>query len=117
MMAQRSPPKTKKPSRQWRDYRTPAGGRPVKDVIDALNDDEVAAIIAGMKEIVQAGLPAARHLRGDVYEGSSRCGNPKLPTAFRGRGEIQPSSALAFRIREEDSADAEARARRRGVSA
>jgi phage-related protein len=54
--------------RRWRDYRTAAGGRPVKKFIDGLTDEEVAAIVAGMKEIATRGLAAARHLRGDIYE-------------------------------------------------
>jgi phage-related protein len=58
----------KKPKRHWRDYRTAAGGRPVKTFIDALTDEEVASIIAGMKDVVERGLPAAKHLRGDIYE-------------------------------------------------
>lgn len=58
----------RKPQRQWRDYRTPAGGRPVKAFFDDLTDEEVASIIAGMKEIVERGLAAAKHLRGDIYE-------------------------------------------------
>jgi phage-related protein len=40
----------------------------VKAFLDALSDEEVAAIVAGMKEIAELGLAAARHLRGDVYE-------------------------------------------------
>jgi len=54
--------------KQWRDYRTPAGGRPVKTFLDKLTDEEVAAIIAGMMEVEQQGLVCARHLRGDIYE-------------------------------------------------
>jgi phage-related protein len=54
--------------RRWRDYRTRAGGRPVKDFLDRLTDDEVASVVAAMKEITAQGLAAARHLRGDVYE-------------------------------------------------
>lgn len=54
--------------RQWRDYRTAAGARPVKAFLDRLADDEVAAILAGMIEVEQRGLVAARHLRGDIYE-------------------------------------------------
>jgi phage-related protein len=59
---------TKKPTRQWRDYRTAAGGRPVKTFIESLTDEEVASIIAGMKDVVERGLAVAKHLRGDVYE-------------------------------------------------
>jgi phage-related protein len=58
----------KKPQRHWRDYRTAAGGRPVKAFIDALTDAEVASIVAGMKDVVARGLPSAKHLRGDIYE-------------------------------------------------
>ena len=58
----------KKPRRQWRDYRTRAGGRPVKAFLDELTDEEVAAVVAGMKDVVKRGLAAAKHLRGDVYE-------------------------------------------------
>ena len=58
----------KKAQSQWRDYRTSAGRRPVKEFLDDLTDEEVAEIVAGMKDIVANGLPAARHLRGDIYE-------------------------------------------------
>jgi phage-related protein len=54
--------------RQWRDYRTAAGGRPVKAFLDSLTDEEVAAIVAGMKEVAASGARAARHLRDDIYE-------------------------------------------------
>jgi hypothetical protein len=53
---------------RWRDYRTAAGARPVKDFIDRLTDEEAASVVAAMKEIAERGFPAARHLRGDVYE-------------------------------------------------
>jgi hypothetical protein len=58
----------KKLARRWRDYRTASGGRPVKAFIDALTDEEVASIVAGMKDVVERGLAAARHLRHDIYE-------------------------------------------------
>ena len=58
----------KKHRRQWRDYRTRAGRRPIKEFIDGLTDEEVAAIVAGMKDVAEHGLVAARHLRRDVYE-------------------------------------------------
>ena len=54
--------------RQWRDYRTRAGGRPVKAFLDSLTDEEVAAIVAGMKDVADRGFAAARHLRDDLYE-------------------------------------------------
>jgi phage-related protein len=58
----------KKAQSQWRDYRTSAGRRPVKEFLDGLTDEEVAEIVAGMKDIVAHGLRAARHLCGDIYE-------------------------------------------------
>jgi phage-related protein len=53
---------------RWRDYRTAMGARPVKAFLDGLTDEEVAAVVAAMKEIAKLGLTAARHLRGDLYE-------------------------------------------------
>jgi phage-related protein len=53
---------------RWRDYTTAAGARPVKDFFDELTDDEVASVIAAMREVAELGLACARHLRGDVYE-------------------------------------------------
>jgi phage-related protein len=58
----------KRTRRQWRDYRTPAGGRPVKKAMMALPDDERAAVVAAMKHVARDGLGAAKHLRGDIYE-------------------------------------------------
>jgi phage-related protein len=58
-------PETK---RRWRDYRTAAGRRPIKEFIDTLSDVDAAAIVAAMKDVTEAGLVAARHLRGDIYE-------------------------------------------------
>ena len=56
------------PRRRWRDYRTAAGRRPVAEFIGDLSDADAAAIAAAMKEVALDGLPAARHLRGDIYE-------------------------------------------------
>lgn len=54
--------------RRWRDYRTAGGARPVRDFLEALSDEELAEVVAAMKEVSAEGLIAARHLRGDVYE-------------------------------------------------
>jgi phage-related protein len=54
--------------RQWRDYETPAGNRPVKEFLKGLSADERAAIYAAMKEVREEGLGAAKHLDGDVWE-------------------------------------------------
>jgi phage-related protein len=54
--------------RRWRDYRTAAGRRPIKEFIDGLSDVDAAAVVAAMKDVRETGLAAARHLRGDIYE-------------------------------------------------
>lgn len=54
--------------RRWRDYRTAAGRRPVKEFIDGLSDTDAAAVVAAMRDVRDTGLVAARHLRGDIYE-------------------------------------------------
>ena len=40
----------------------------MKAYLDEVTDEEVAAIIAGIKEVLDRGLVASRHLRGDIYE-------------------------------------------------
>jgi hypothetical protein len=58
---------------RWRDYRTASGGRPVKDFIAELADEDAAAVIAAMREVTVVGLEAARQLRGEISaETSSR---------------------------------------------
>lgn len=56
------------PKRRWRDYRTAAGRRPIKDFIDGLSDTDAAAVVAAMRDVRDVGLAAARHLRGQIYE-------------------------------------------------
>jgi phage-related protein len=54
--------------RRWRYYRTEAGRCPVKEFIDAQLPADQASIFAGLREIAQDGLVAARHLTEDIYE-------------------------------------------------
>jgi phage-related protein len=54
--------------RRWRDYRTASGRSPVEEFIDKLSDSDAAAVLAGMEEVRDRGLRAARHLDGDVWE-------------------------------------------------
>lgn len=54
--------------RQWRDYATPSGNRPVKEFLKGLPADERAAVYAAMKEVREEGLGAAKHLDGDIWE-------------------------------------------------
>jgi phage-related protein len=54
--------------RRWRDYRTPAGRRPVLEFISKLAEGDRAEVAAAMKDVRESGLVVARHLRGDIYE-------------------------------------------------
>lgn len=54
--------------RRWRDYKTPSGRSPVEGFIDKLSDSDAAAVLAGMEEVRDRGLRAARHLDGDIWE-------------------------------------------------
>lgn len=54
--------------RRWRDYRTPAGRRPVKEFLDKLSDEDAAEVIAAMAEVRDEGLQVARHLHREIYE-------------------------------------------------
>ncbi len=53
---------------RWRDYQTAAGRRPIKEFLDGLDDEDLASVVAAMKEVRQRGLRAARHLEGEIYE-------------------------------------------------
>jgi|HubBroStandDraft_1064217.scaffolds.fasta_scaffold06385_8 phage-related protein len=77
-----------KPRRRWRDYRTAGGGRPVKDFLDGLTDGEVAAIVAGMKEVAASGVAAAKHLRGDVYEVRADASTRSFRLLFSAEGRL-----------------------------
>jgi phage-related protein len=54
--------------RQWRDYETEVGNRPVRRFLDGLSDEDAASVAAAMKEVAQEGLSAARHLQDEIYE-------------------------------------------------
>ncbi len=54
--------------RRWRDYRTSSGRSPVEEFIDKLSDSNAAAVLAGMEEVRDRGLRAARHLDGEIWE-------------------------------------------------
>ena len=54
--------------RRWRDYKTETGARPVRDFMDSLTDEESADLTEAMNEVIEEGLVAARHLRGDIFE-------------------------------------------------
>jgi|SRR5258706_7479861 phage-related protein len=54
--------------RQWRDYQTESGARPIKDFLLALQDEDRAAILAEMEHVREHGTSVARHVRQDIYE-------------------------------------------------
>ena len=56
------------PRRRWRDYGTTSGRSPVEEFIDSLSDVDAAAVLAGMADVRDRGLTAARHLEGDIWE-------------------------------------------------
>jgi hypothetical protein len=44
--------------RQWRDYRSPAGRRPVKEFLDGLSDEDAAAVAAAMRDVLVKASPS-----------------------------------------------------------
>ena len=54
--------------RQWRDYRTASGARPIKDFLLALPDEDRAAVLEEMEYVREYGTSVARHVRQDMYE-------------------------------------------------
>jgi phage-related protein len=54
--------------RRWRFYETAAGRRPVREFLDGLSGDDLADVLAAMRDVARNGMAVARHLRGDIYE-------------------------------------------------
>jgi phage-related protein len=54
--------------RQWRDYQTESGARPIKDFLLALPDEDRAAVLEEMEYVREHGQSVARHLHKDIYE-------------------------------------------------
>jgi phage-related protein len=56
--------------RRWRDYRTAAGNRPVKEFLENLSVDDRAQVVSAMKDVELRGLDVARRLQGydDLWE-------------------------------------------------
>ena len=57
-----------KHKRQWRDYQTESGTRPIKDFLLKLPDEDRAAIFEEMEHVRKYGKSVARHLHKDIYE-------------------------------------------------
>ncbi len=54
--------------RRWRDYKTSSGRNPIEEFIDRLSGPDKATVLAGMEDVREGGLRAARHLDGDIWE-------------------------------------------------
>jgi phage-related protein len=54
--------------RQWRDYQTASGARPIRDFLLALPDEDRAAILVEREYVRQHGTFVARHVRQSIYE-------------------------------------------------
>jgi phage-related protein len=54
--------------RQWRDYHTESGARPIKDFLPALPDEDRAAVLEEMEYVHEHGTSVARHVRKGIYE-------------------------------------------------
>jgi phage-related protein len=54
--------------RQWRDYHTEKGARPIKEFLLGLPDEDRAAVLAEMEYVRAHGTSVARHVRQDIYE-------------------------------------------------
>jgi phage-related protein len=54
--------------RQWRDYHTASGARPIRDFLLALPDEDRAAVLEEMEYVREHGTSVARHVRQDIYE-------------------------------------------------
>lgn len=92
--------------RQWRQYETRAGNRPVKKFLAQLSDDDAASVTAAMKEVQEEGLKAASqwgHLRG-----SRRRRESHLPCPLRSSGPVQARPFSPRGLQEEDPEDATA---------
>lgn len=75
------------PRQRWRDYRTAAGGRPVKKFIDTLSDVDAAEVVAAMKDVEKRGLAAAQHVDGEIYEVKAEGDHQTFRILFAQEGE------------------------------
>jgi phage-related protein len=73
--------------RRWRYYRTSAGASPVGDFLAALEAADRDAVRASMRAVRSAGVAAARHVRGDVYEVRAGRGGRAWRVLFATEGE------------------------------
>ena len=75
--------------RQWRDYRTAGGARPVREFLEQLSKADRRTILSAMKKVEQKGLIAARHIRGEIYEIRADGENQSFRILFATEGHYQ----------------------------
>jgi phage-related protein len=68
MNMQRSQTARRCSSREWCDYHTESGARPVKDFLLSLPDEDRATVLEEMEYVCEHGTSVARHVRQDLYE-------------------------------------------------
>jgi hypothetical protein len=87
---------------RWRDYRTASGRRPIKQFLDRLDDEDLASVVAAMREVRRQGLKAARHLDGEIYEVRA----DGKGVIYSAAGQAQAGVSLAGGSEEEEAEDA-----------
>ena len=75
------------PKRRWRDYRTRAGRRPIKEFLDKLTDEDAADVVAAMGDIQRRGVVAAKHVEGEIYEVKAEGDRQTFRVLFAREGE------------------------------
>lgn len=105
-------------TRRWRFYKTAAGRQPVREFLDGLSDADASAIAAALKDVALTGLPAARHLRGDVYEVRANGDRQAYRVLFASEGQrgqvLLALDAFSQKTRQTPSAKIELAERRLG---
>lgn len=81
---------SEKQRRQWRDYRTASGNRPVRTFLLKLPDADRAAVLVAMKALAEGDLRVARHLRGEIWEVRVRGRNRIFRVLFAREGRFGP---------------------------
>lgn len=75
--------------RHWREYKTAQGRSPVREFLADVTDEEAADVASAMKEVRLAGMAAARHLRGDIYEVRAESASRSFRILFASEGRYQ----------------------------
>ncbi len=76
------------PKRQWRDYHTASGARPIRDFLLALPDEDRAAILEEMEYVHEHGTSVARHVRKGIYEVRATYDTKAYRILFAGEGRF-----------------------------